>query len=99
MFSLRETVDGKFIYRCHECGMESELMAADQAVAFSQSHKCAPKAALRNLRKRASGSKCYDGTLLVLRLIGCFVSFTLSTLSWKYRPKVSEPTAPSQLFE
>ena len=45
MFSLRETVDGKFIYRCHECGMESELMAADQAVAFSQSHKCTPKAA------------------------------------------------------
>ena len=51
MFSLRETVDGKFIYRCHECGMESELMAtdkaiaADQALAFSQSHQCAPKAA------------------------------------------------------
>ena len=46
MFSLRETVDGKFIYRCHECGIESELMAkdqavaADQAVAFSQSHLC-----------------------------------------------------------
>ena len=51
MFSLRETVDGKFIYRCHECGMESELMATDkgiaanQAIAFSQSYQCAQKAA------------------------------------------------------
>jgi hypothetical protein len=50
MFSLRETVDGKFIYRCHECGIESELMstnkaiAVDQALAFSQSHQCAQKA-------------------------------------------------------
>lgn len=51
MFSLRETVDGKFIYRCHECGIEYDLMAtdtaiaADQALAFSQSHQCAQKAA------------------------------------------------------
>ena len=47
MFSLRETADGKFIYHCHGCGLESELMAtdqvmaADQAVAYSQTHKCA----------------------------------------------------------
>ena len=50
MVTLRETVDGKFIYRCHECGMESELtardkvVAADEAIALSQSHQCAPKA-------------------------------------------------------
>jgi hypothetical protein len=50
MFSLTETVDGKFIYRCHECGSETELMAtdlmmaADQAVAYSQTHKCIPEA-------------------------------------------------------
>jgi hypothetical protein len=47
MFSLRETEDGKFIYRCHSCGWECELAApdqstaADQAVAFNQTHKCA----------------------------------------------------------
>ena len=62
MFSLRETVDGKLIYRCHECGLESELMAtdkaiaADQALAFSQSHQCAQKAAspLANKPPKAS---------------------------------------------
>jgi hypothetical protein len=26
MFSLRETEDGKFLYRCHACGWECELM-------------------------------------------------------------------------
>jgi DNA-directed RNA polymerase subunit RPC12/RpoP len=46
MFSLRETEDGKFIYRCHRCGWECELMApgqataADQAIAYNQTHKC-----------------------------------------------------------
>jgi len=46
MFSLRETEDGKFIYRCHACGWECDLTATDQvtaadkAVAYSQSHKC-----------------------------------------------------------
>jgi hypothetical protein len=46
MFSLRGTEDGKFIYRCHACGWECELMAtdqvtaADQAVACDQTHKC-----------------------------------------------------------
>lgn len=49
MFSLRESDDGKFIYRCHECGLESEIMgpepanAAEQAIAHAQSHTCAPK--------------------------------------------------------
>jgi hypothetical protein len=47
MFSLRETEDGKFMYRCHTCGWECELMApdqataADQAIASNQTHKCA----------------------------------------------------------
>jgi hypothetical protein len=47
MFSLREAEDGKFMYRCHACGWECELMAtdqvtaADQAVAYNQTHKCA----------------------------------------------------------
>jgi hypothetical protein len=47
MFSLRETEDGKFLYRCHACSWECELMAtdqvtaADQAVAYNQTHKCA----------------------------------------------------------
>ena len=47
MFSLKETADGEFIYRCHGCGSEVELMAtdqamaADQAIAYSQTHKCA----------------------------------------------------------
>lgn len=46
MFSLRETEDGKLMYRCHLCGWECELTAtdqvtaADQAVADSQTHKC-----------------------------------------------------------
>jgi hypothetical protein len=46
MFSLQETEDGKFIYRCHSCGWECELVApdkvtaADQAIACSQTHKC-----------------------------------------------------------
>jgi hypothetical protein len=50
MFSLRETADGNFIYRCHGCDSETELMAtdqivaADQAVAYSQTHKCTPAA-------------------------------------------------------
>jgi DNA-directed RNA polymerase subunit RPC12/RpoP len=47
MFSLQGTEDGKFIYRCHSCGWEYELMGpdqvteADQAIACSQTHKCA----------------------------------------------------------
>ena len=36
MFSLRETDDGRFIYRCHRCGSECELAASDQAMAGSK---------------------------------------------------------------
>jgi hypothetical protein len=49
MFSLRETEEGKFIYRCHACSLEHELRAtdkvaaADEAVGCSETHKCAPE--------------------------------------------------------
>ena len=46
MFSLREVEDGKFIYRCHACGLESETMTTEQAVVYSRSHQCSPKAAI-----------------------------------------------------
>jgi hypothetical protein len=44
MFSLREVEDGKFIYHCHMCGLESEIMTTEQAVGYSRSHPCVPKA-------------------------------------------------------
>lgn len=43
MFSLTEIEDGKFIYRCHECGLDSEMMTTEQAAAYSRSHQCLPK--------------------------------------------------------
>ncbi len=43
MFSLTEIEDGKFIYRCHECGLDSEIMTREQAVIYSRSHHCPPK--------------------------------------------------------
>lgn len=43
MFSLTEIEDGKFIYRCHECGSDSGILTTEQAVAYSRSHKCPPK--------------------------------------------------------
>ena len=43
MFSLTEIEDGKFIYRCHECGLDSGIMTTEQAVAYSRSHQCPPK--------------------------------------------------------
>jgi hypothetical protein len=46
MFSLREVEDGKFIYRCHVCGLESETMTTEQAAVYSRSHQCSPKAAV-----------------------------------------------------
>jgi hypothetical protein len=36
MFSLRGNADGKFIYHCHGCGSEVELMATDQVMAADQ---------------------------------------------------------------
>ena len=41
----------------------------------------------------------YDKTHLLWILVGCCASAYLSVLSWKYRPKASEPVAPPQLFE
>jgi hypothetical protein len=43
MFSLTEIEDVKFIYRCHVCGLDSEVMTTEQAVAYSRSHQCPPK--------------------------------------------------------
>jgi len=43
MFSLTEIDDSKFIYRCHECGLDSEIMTTEQAVAYSRSHHCPAK--------------------------------------------------------
>jgi hypothetical protein len=45
MFSLREVEDDKFIYTCHQCGWESEIMTNEQTVAYSRLHTCAPKSA------------------------------------------------------
>lgn len=45
MFSLREIADDKFIYRCHECGWESETMTKEQAIAYTRLHGCAMKPA------------------------------------------------------
>src|ERR1700675_2408383 len=42
MFSLTEIEDGKFIYRCHVCGLDSEIMTTEQAVTYSRSHQCPP---------------------------------------------------------
>jgi hypothetical protein len=36
---------------------------------------------------------------LVLMLVGFFVSLCLSILCWKYRPKLTEPVAPSEVLE
>jgi hypothetical protein len=47
VFSLRETDDGAFIYKCHACGWQCELTAtdqntaADQALPCDHTHKCA----------------------------------------------------------
>jgi hypothetical protein len=46
MFSLTEIEDGKFIYRCHTCGLDSEIMTTEQAVVYSRSHRCSPKSAI-----------------------------------------------------
>ena len=46
MFSLTEIEDGKFIYHCHGCGLESETMTTEQAIVYSRSHHCPPKAAI-----------------------------------------------------
>ena len=46
MFSLTEIEDGKFIYRCHACGFEFEIMTTEQAIVYSRSHHCPPKLAI-----------------------------------------------------
>ena len=45
MFSLREVEDNKFVYRCHQCGKESEIMTTEQVAVYSRLHKCSPESA------------------------------------------------------
>jgi hypothetical protein len=45
MFSLREIEDNKFVYRCHQCGKESEIMTTEQVAVYSRLHKCSPESA------------------------------------------------------
>jgi DNA-directed RNA polymerase subunit RPC12/RpoP len=45
MFSLREVEDNKFVYRCHQCGKESETMTTEQVAVYSRLHKCSPESA------------------------------------------------------
>jgi hypothetical protein len=47
MFSLKETDAGKFIYRCHACGWECELMATDQGDSSGPSSGLYPIAQMR----------------------------------------------------
>ena len=51
MFSLREIEDDQFIYRCQECGWESEPMTKEQAIRYPRSHQCAPPAAIPTVRQ------------------------------------------------
>jgi len=44
VFSLKEVADEQFVYRCHECGWESEIMTKQQAIGYTRSHKCMPSA-------------------------------------------------------
>ena len=44
MFSLKEIEPNKFMYRCHECGWESEVMTKQEAIEDPGSHRCAPVA-------------------------------------------------------
>ena len=46
MFSLKEISDDAFVYRCHECGWESEIMTKQQAIYYDRSHKCDRKPSL-----------------------------------------------------
>jgi hypothetical protein len=62
MFTLRETEDHRFIYRCRACGWECELIAtdqvaaADEALECTKTHKCCaeqlPPLATRNPKAR-----------------------------------------------
>jgi predicted nucleic acid-binding Zn ribbon protein len=44
MFSLREIGEDRFVYRCNECGWESEVMTKQEAIEYTRSHECAPNA-------------------------------------------------------
>lgn len=57
MFSLREIADDKFIYRCHECGWESEVMTKEQAITYTRSHGCAMQPEKLPIRVDSKSSK------------------------------------------
>lgn len=40
MFSLTEVEDDRFIYRCHQCGKESEIRTMEQVAVYSRLHQC-----------------------------------------------------------
>jgi hypothetical protein len=40
MFSPREIDNDQFIYGCHACGWESDVMTTEEAISCSRSHKC-----------------------------------------------------------
>jgi hypothetical protein len=56
MFSLREVEDDKFIFRCHQCGWESEIMTTEQAVTCSRLHQCPPKSARPAIKESPKAS-------------------------------------------
>jgi DNA-directed RNA polymerase subunit RPC12/RpoP len=59
MFGLIEVEDNKFIYRCHKCGKESEIMTTKQIAIYSRLHQCSAGSAslpVEKLRRLASSS-------------------------------------------
>jgi predicted RNA-binding Zn-ribbon protein involved in translation (DUF1610 family) len=45
MFNLTEVEDNKFIYRCPQCGKESEIMTTEQVAVYSRLHQCSAESA------------------------------------------------------
>jgi len=45
MFSLIEVEDNKFVYRCHQCGKQSETMTTEQIAVYSRLHQCSGESA------------------------------------------------------
>ena len=42
-FSLIETAEGNFLYQCHGCGSEIQLIAPDQKLALLQAAVCSQR--------------------------------------------------------
>jgi len=56
MFSLTEVEDNKFIYRCHQCGRESESMTTEQVAIYSRLHQCSAESASRAVEESRKAS-------------------------------------------